>query len=135
MGDFTELSRPAGSPARPTPASYAIDKLRLQRNIQVHVSHAPKTLVDLSKAMDNHTFRFDGVFGAAATTAQLMATVESLAAGPLEEVLELWSGLGYYRRARHLHLQQIQLLSRLDGYRRHPRSRRALRHQQHTARL
>ncbi len=30
-------------------------------------------------------------------------TVEALAAAPLEEVLKLWEGLGYYRRARHLH--------------------------------
>ena len=31
-------------------------------------------------------------------------TVTRLAEAPLERVLELWSGLGYYRRARHLHL-------------------------------
>lgn len=30
-------------------------------------------------------------------------TVEALASAPLEEVLEAWSGLGYYRRARHLY--------------------------------
>ena len=30
-------------------------------------------------------------------------TVLRLAQAPLERVLELWSGLGYYRRARHLH--------------------------------
>jgi A/G-specific adenine glycosylase len=30
-------------------------------------------------------------------------TVQSLAAAPLERVLEAWSGLGYYRRAHHLH--------------------------------
>ena len=30
-------------------------------------------------------------------------TVSRLAQAPLERVLELWSGLGYYRRARHLH--------------------------------
>ena len=30
-------------------------------------------------------------------------TVEDLAAAPLEEVLALWSGLGYYRRARLMH--------------------------------
>ena len=29
--------------------------------------------------------------------------VASLAAAPIERVLELWSGLGYYRRAHHLH--------------------------------
>jgi A/G-specific adenine glycosylase len=30
-------------------------------------------------------------------------SVRSLAAAPLEDVLALWSGLGYYSRARHLH--------------------------------
>ncbi len=30
-------------------------------------------------------------------------TVQALAAAPLQEVLKSWSGLGYYRRARHLH--------------------------------
>lgn len=30
-------------------------------------------------------------------------TLEALAAAPLESVLELWSGLGYYARARNLH--------------------------------
>lgn len=30
-------------------------------------------------------------------------TVEDLAAAPLDDVLALWSGLGYYRRARQLH--------------------------------
>ncbi|MFO1326490.1 MAG: A/G-specific adenine glycosylase [Rubrivivax sp.] len=29
--------------------------------------------------------------------------VQSLAAAPLQDVLALWSGLGYYSRARHLH--------------------------------
>jgi len=31
-------------------------------------------------------------------------SVKRLADAPRERVLELWSGLGYYRRARHLHL-------------------------------
>ncbi len=34
---------------------------------------------------------------------QAYPSVKSLAQSPLERVLELWSGLGYYRRARHLH--------------------------------
>src|SRR3989441_8137312 len=29
--------------------------------------------------------------------------VRALAAAPLEDVLKLWAGLGYYARARHLH--------------------------------
>ena len=34
---------------------------------------------------------------------QRFPDVRALAAGPLDEVLHLWSGLGYYARARHLH--------------------------------
>jgi A/G-specific adenine glycosylase len=35
--------------------------------------------------------------------------VEDLASAPLEEVLALWSGLGYYRRARQLHAAARQV--------------------------
>ena len=41
-------------------------------------------------------------------------TVVDLARGPLERVLELWSGLGYYRRARHLH-QAAQVVAEKFG--------------------
>jgi A/G-specific adenine glycosylase len=41
-------------------------------------------------------------------------TVSTLAKAPLERVLELWSGLGYYRRARHLH-QAAQAVMQLPG--------------------
>ena len=34
---------------------------------------------------------------------QAFPTIESLAAAPLEDVLKLWEGLGYYSRARNLH--------------------------------
>ena len=36
-------------------------------------------------------------------------TVEALAAAEVEEVLTLWSGLGYYRRARQLHAAARQI--------------------------
>ncbi|QOJ14414.1 MAG: A/G-specific adenine glycosylase [Planctomycetia bacterium] len=32
-----------------------------------------------------------------------LPTIDSLAAAPLQRVLKLWAGLGYYARARHLH--------------------------------
>ena len=38
-------------------------------------------------------------------------TVDQLAHAPIERVLKLWSGLGYYRRARHLH-QAARILAR-----------------------
>ena len=38
-----------------------------------------------------------------------------LAAAPLERVLTQWSGLGYYRRARHLHLAAQKILREFGG--------------------
>ena len=41
--------------------------------------------------------------------------VRSLAAAPEEEVLSHWSGLGYYRRARHLHAAAVRVVEDLGG--------------------
>jgi A/G-specific adenine glycosylase len=50
--------------------------------------------------------------------------VRALAAAPLDEVLALWSGLGYYSRARHLHRCAQEVTSRFGGE--FPRSAREL---------
>ncbi|PKL34054.1 MAG: A/G-specific adenine glycosylase [Planctomycetes bacterium HGW-Planctomycetes-2] len=42
-------------------------------------------------------------------------TVESLAAAPEQAVLAAWSGLGYYRRARHLRLAARAIVERHGG--------------------
>lgn len=42
-------------------------------------------------------------------------TVERLAAAPLERVPELWSGLGYYRRARLMHQAAGEIVARFNG--------------------
>ncbi len=42
-------------------------------------------------------------------------TVESLAEAALDDVLALWSGLGYYRRARHLHAAAQDIVERFEG--------------------
>ena len=42
-------------------------------------------------------------------------TIEDLAAAPLDEVLHLWSGLGYYARARNLHKTAQQVVESLNG--------------------
>jgi A/G-specific adenine glycosylase len=42
-------------------------------------------------------------------------TLEALALAPEERVLALWSGLGYYRRARMLHRASRLVVSELDG--------------------
>lgn len=41
--------------------------------------------------------------------------VEALAAASLDEVLALWQGLGYYRRARHLHQAAQAIVARHGG--------------------
>ena len=41
--------------------------------------------------------------------------VADLAAAPVEEVIELWAGLGYYRRARNLHAAARQVVDDFDG--------------------
>jgi A/G-specific adenine glycosylase len=41
-------------------------------------------------------------------------TVETLALAPVEEVLALWSGLGYYRRARQLHAAACRIAAAGD---------------------
>ena len=41
--------------------------------------------------------------------------VRSLAAAPLDDVLALWSGLGYYSRARNLHRCAQEVVERHDG--------------------
>ena len=46
---------------------------------------------------------------------QRFPDVAALAAAPLDEVLHLWSGLGYYARARNLHRAAQQLMARHAG--------------------
>lgn len=41
--------------------------------------------------------------------------VEALAAAPVEAVIELWAGLGYYRRARNLHAAALQVVEAHGG--------------------
>ena len=52
-------------------------------------------------------------------------TVTQLAEAPLERVLQRWSGLGYYRRARHLHQAAQLMVANFAG--RLPREYAALR--------
>lgn len=43
------------------------------------------------------------------------STVESLADAPQQEVLKLWSGLGYYSRARNLHAAAKEIVAEHNG--------------------
>jgi A/G-specific adenine glycosylase len=42
-------------------------------------------------------------------------TVQALAEAPLDDVLELWSGLGYYSRARNLHRGAREVVATYEG--------------------
>ncbi len=42
-------------------------------------------------------------------------SIGDLARAPIDEVLSLWSGLGYYRRARSLHLAAREVVARYEG--------------------
>ena len=46
---------------------------------------------------------------------KLFPTVETLAASSLDSVLAAWSGLGYYRRARMLHLAAQEVAEERGG--------------------
>ncbi len=50
-------------------------------------------------------------------------TVTDLANAPLDEVLHLWTGLGYYARARNLHKAAQQVATRHNGKFRKPSTR------------
>ena len=41
--------------------------------------------------------------------------VQHLAAAPLQDVLKVWEGLGYYARARNLHKAALVIVAELDG--------------------
>lgn len=43
-------------------------------------------------------------------------TVSDLSAAPLDDVLHLWEGLGYYTRARNLHTAANRIVHDLDGH-------------------
>lgn len=43
-------------------------------------------------------------------------TAEALAAAAIDEVLPLWAGLGYYRRARHLHAAARRIVAQCGGH-------------------
>jgi A/G-specific adenine glycosylase len=46
---------------------------------------------------------------------QAFPNIQNLAVAPFERVLELWSGLGYYRRARNLHLAAQKAVREFNG--------------------
>ena len=52
-------------------------------------------------------------------------TIEALAGAPLDDVLSLWAGLGYYARARNLHACARAVVA-ADGFPRDPTGLRAL---------
>ncbi len=46
---------------------------------------------------------------------QRFPTVQALATAPLDDVLKLWEGLGYYSRARNLHAAAKMVVEEWNG--------------------
>ncbi len=46
---------------------------------------------------------------------RVFPSVRALAGGSESRVLALWQGLGYYRRARHLHAAAVMVVSEFGG--------------------
>lgn len=78
----------------------------------------------LSEVMLQQT-RVDTVVDYYARFMQRFPSVEALAEAPLGDVLSVWSGLGYYRRARELHLAAREITAHHGG--RLPETAEALR--------
>ncbi|MFT3707800.1 MAG: A/G-specific adenine glycosylase [Archangium sp.] len=57
----------------------------------------------------------DRVIGYWAKFLERFPTVKKLAAAELADVLSMWTGLGYYSRARNLHRAAQEIVARFDG--------------------
>lgn len=68
----------------------------------------------LSEVMLQQT-QVSTVLGYFARFLQRFPTVQALAAGTEDEVFGLWSGLGYYSRARNMHRCAQEVVARFDG--------------------
>jgi A/G-specific adenine glycosylase len=68
----------------------------------------------LSEVMLQQT-QVSAVLGYYARFLERFPTLESLAAAPLEDVLAVWSGLGYYSRARNLHKAAQKVMAEYGG--------------------
>ena len=55
------------------------------------------------------------VLGYYARFLERFPTVQELAAGPIEDVMACWSGLGYYTRARNLHACAVRVVNEYGG--------------------
>lgn len=88
------------------PASLAASVVRWQKQHGRHALPWQQTRdpyrVWLSEVMLQQT-QVATVLGYYARFLERFPTVQALAAAPLDDVLALWSGLGYYSRARNLH--------------------------------
>lgn len=101
-----------------------MDEARLARELGAWFDRAARDLpwrrtrdpyaIWLSEVMLQQT-RVDTVVGYFERFMERFPTVDALAQAPLGDVLSLWSGLGYYRRARGLHLAAREVTERYGG--------------------
>ncbi len=96
-----QASRPRRPPAEFAPALIAWQKRHGRHDLPWQNTRDPYA-VWLSEIMLQQT-QVAAVIPYYARFLQRFPTLAALAAAPLDEVLALWSGLGYYSRARNLH--------------------------------
>ena len=117
----------AAVPARPPAPGFADALLHWQRQHGRHnlpwQNTADPYRVWLSEVMLQQT-QVSTVLGYYERFLQAFPTVKHLAAAPLDDVLALWSGLGYYSRARNLHRCAIAVVQQHGGE--FPRSAQSL---------
>jgi A/G-specific adenine glycosylase len=119
-GEQLSLLRPAPrAPIDPAERDRAIPRLlgewfdRAARDLPWRSDRTPYA-VWLSEVMLQQT-RVDTVVPYFHRFMKRFPKVSDLAAADLDEVLHLWSGLGYYRRARQLHLTAREVTERYGG--------------------
>lgn len=71
-------------------------------------------LIWLSEIMLQQT-QVSAVLGYYARFLERFPTLDALAGAPVEDVMALWSGLGYYTRARNLHQCARRVMAEYDG--------------------
>ncbi len=109
---------PPGQPSVPLPAGFAARVVAWQethgRNALPWQNTRDPYRVWLSEIMLQQT-QVAAVLGYYGRFLQRFPDVAALAAAPLDDVLALWSGLGYYSRARNLHACAQAVVDRHGG--------------------
>ncbi len=120
----TRARRAAAHDATPPPRTPNLDPAPMRRALHAWYGQAKRDLpwrrtrdpyaIWVSEIMLQQT-RVEVVAPYYERFLQRFPDVAALARAPIEDVLHAWSGLGYYRRARHLHAAAQQVVADHEG--------------------